>query len=416
MLSLFSILSLETRFDLAPPFELKSDKKIGEFWEFGGSAVPFQNYLQIVPPIQYKKGCVWTNLQIPKRDWSITYDLKFTEGDEGTSFGLWLTDKYSDEGTLAGGPNVFKGIVVICTLRVDRKGRSFVDFFFLQNKGIRKYTLSSLKDPIATIPYKIGSLLSIELGLDAKNIEIKCNSELLLKDSLKVDLTENYIGLTGSNGQAGSKLDLHSIKFHVLTEKEVNAKRSVFMNAGMSDSYSPDSIFHYRNLQFKEMYVEHAKLEEHLDNSTATYDRVIELIDEANKVAYQISSFSELNTFIRETIIPYTDKWYKRTVKVSDIIHGSKDAVTAAMNYTNSVLKSLNESITENSQKFSAKSSTLAELFNEVEDDFDINELIQESGSKFSSTLLIIGVAEFISLVCILYFFSTKRGKACINW
>jgi hypothetical protein len=49
-----------TKADLEPPFIADENGKIGS-WELAGSAIREDNTLMIVPPIQFKRGAIWSN-------------------------------------------------------------------------------------------------------------------------------------------------------------------------------------------------------------------------------------------------------------------------------------------------------------------------------------------------------------------
>lgn len=411
MFLFFFSFSLSEEYGLRAPFQLSSDNKIG-YWEFAGSTIVFNDSIQLVPPIQFKRGCAWTSLEIPRKDWRISYDFRFSEGDLGSQIGLWFVDKYGDEGELAGGPQVFKGIAVIISL-VEKEEKNFLDFYFIQNRGIQTINMSDLK-PVQSLEYRIGSVFNVAIELNLQTIDIKIGKlkteKLIYSSDLNVDITQNYIGVTAINGQNFAKVELLDLFIHLLNNHEISSKRKVAMTRWNTGTYQPNHIFHYRNPEFQKMYLEHIRMDEQ-PNAEANFSTVIEVIDEANRVAFDTASFYELNYFVREKINPYTTKWYERTLKISNIVKSSHEVLTAGLNYTNFVVKSLNETISENAAKFSKKSATLASLFSEIEDDFDIRELVKKSGNTTSQILFYIGISEFLMLCAILAFFTTKRGK-----
>lgn len=411
MIFAFLFLTRSEEYGLRPPFQLSSDNKIG-YWEFGGSTVVMNDSIQIVPPIQFKKGCAWTNVEVPTKDWRISYDFKFSEGDNGAKVGLWITDKYADEGSLAGGPSVFKGVVVIISLEY-REEKNYIDFYLIQNRGLQQINLENVK-PVSSLEYRLSSIINVMLEVNLHTIDIKIGKlkteKLIHAADLIVDISQNYIGITAITEQNCAKIELTDLYFSLLNNHEIRAKRKVAMIRWSSGSYTPNQIFHYRSPEFQKMYIEHIRLEEQ-PNASASFNTVIEVIDEANRVAYETASFYELNHFVRQVIVPYTTKWYQRTLKIADVVKSSHQVLNAGFNYTNSVLKTLNDTIIDNVERFSRKSSNLAELFSEVEDDFDINRLVKNSGNTTSQILFYIGISEFAMLIIILAFFMTRRGK-----
>ena len=113
---LFSLGLSKTIADIEPPIELDSDGTVN-LWEFSGSATVYPDSVMLLPPIQFRRGCGWTTVDIPKQSFGITFDLVISDGDRGSALGIWMIDKYAQDGPLAGGPSVFNGIGLILSVK-----------------------------------------------------------------------------------------------------------------------------------------------------------------------------------------------------------------------------------------------------------------------------------------------------------
>ena len=412
MFPFFILFCCSDVFDLSPPFNMISGDKM-EYWDFSGSTLVLKDKIQIVPPVQFKKGAVWSNLQMPKSAWSANFEFKYRKGNKGTHFGIWYIDKYNAEGGLIGGPNVYRGFAVICLYKEDFR-HSFLEFYFEQNNGGNSIDINKLNSPFMKMNYTQGATFYVEITVDDRRIIISVNENVCFNDELSFDISKNYLGITATTTHYVASLELYSVRFKSLSETDLK-KRRVFMNNKNSDSYKPEQFTLYRNPKFEMIHDEKLKMNENKEYQS-TFEHLLQVIQEVYDVTAQVVSFSELNDYITQNIVPYTVKYQQRTLKISDIMRNSLNTVGMGMNYTSQVLISLNKSITENSNKMRTKSSSLVQLFNEIDDDFNINEIIKDSGSLLSSSLLIIGLSEFITFILILTFFSTNKGKQWINW
>ena len=384
-----------------------------EYWDFSGSSLILKDKIQIVPAVQFKKGAIWSNLQMPKNAWSANFEFKYTKGNKGTHFAIWFIDKFNGEGYFIGGPTVFKGFSVICLYKQDFR-HSFLEFYFVQNNGAKNFDLDKLNSPFMKLNYTQGATFYVEITVDGRSISISVNDKIYYNAMIPFDITKNFLGITATTTHYVASLELYSVKFNALSENDLKKRKVSIINKN-DDSYKPEKITNYRNPKFDLINQEKLKMKENKDYYS-DFDHLLQVIQELYDVASQTVSFTELNDYITQNIVPYTVKYQQRTLKISDIIRKSLNTVGMGMNYTSQVLISLNKSITENSDKMRTKSASLIQLFNEIDDEFDINQIIKDSGTLFSSSLLFIGLAEFITLILILFFFSTKKGKQYINW
>ena len=128
-----SVISCATTADLDPPFDDVDGRSVG-LWEVGGAAEIHGSRVMLVPPIQYHRGCAWTNVQVPSGDWSLTTKLQIYETDGGGGFGVWIVDKYNADGPIYGGPLEFKGLSITGSVSETRgTGRMMLDFMVMQS-------------------------------------------------------------------------------------------------------------------------------------------------------------------------------------------------------------------------------------------------------------------------------------------
>ncbi|OHT11016.1 Legume-like lectin family protein [Tritrichomonas foetus] len=428
-----------TSADLLPPFELSSDRKVG-YWEFGGSSIVQQDVIMLAPPVQYNKGYVWTNVEIPTGSWSITYKLKIHTGTGGGGFGLWFVDKYGASGPLHGGPVSFKGIGILGTLRSSEKDDSYhLHFNILQNNGNDNYGINTLPKANKEIPLDRSQPFYIQLQFSNNQLSAYFSTKEGQKGTeiattkITANIRDGYIGVTAQSDAYTSRFDLYGVEFELGISTADNAhsgssktntdsssgsskpRQASFGKDAPSGHYSPEIKNLLRNPVFEKTLRElNTFITENEKNpGDATPTDVLDIISEMNTASYDVASFKELNSFVTQTLMPYSQKWHTRTLKIIDHVQSARNIMGAAWNYTHEMMDNMNATIKMSSVKTTFKVIDLAELLtSEADAVLEDDSLIGEQSGLVS--LLVKGaIVEFAALVIffILIQFNSVKEK-----
>ncbi|KAH0785113.1 Legume-like lectin family protein [Histomonas meleagridis] len=411
----------KTSADLTPPFETNKDGNVGH-WEFGGSAGVRDDVIMLVPPIQYNMGCAWTNVQIPSGVWSVTYKLRIYDGTGGGGgFGIWFVDTYGAHGKIHGGPQNFKGIGLSGSVITDARNSHSLKLSFLQNDGTETFDISNLPDPVI-YKFRRANVFTIKFKFVQKNliISISDSDEFvdIFKKEIAVPYENGYIGITANTDAHTCRIDLHSIEFNIDEENEPDSDDFVSRKVHIDDNnnpntYEPDFKGILRNPIFN-------KTAQAIDiyfspnarkPTEATADQVLDIVGEMCFVSYFVSSFSELNDYIRGTLGPYTQKWHRRTVRMVENVKKARNVFELAFNSTDAMVKAMNSTLATNLVKTTLKVVDLVDLIND-EAENEINEVNNEISQISESSLVkSLGLIAIIELVLVSLFLILSRNS-----
>jgi mannose-binding lectin 2 len=107
---LLSHISFEKPFDT---ISADGVRLIGTNWDFGGSTTVNRHFVRLTPDRQSKKGFIWSNKAIEKKEWSLVFTFRISGQAEnwfGDGLALWITSSTShQEGDNHGFIGNFKG-------------------------------------------------------------------------------------------------------------------------------------------------------------------------------------------------------------------------------------------------------------------------------------------------------------------
>lgn len=220
---LLSFCSSEPTSDLTPPFYPNEKNRVG-YWDVGGASIVYEDYIIMLPPIQYHKGSIWHSLPIPFGEWCIHFDLNLSDisipnnsnnknGSYG-GFSIWLINSYGADGVLLGGPERFHGLCFPCFITTDGFGSPLFQFGLIQSNGTTTFKSDAIISNCTTIFKPTSSQIRLKVHIQNNYISISDESQnLLINSTLKVDLSQAWLGITAMSGERSSRLDLLSAKF-----------------------------------------------------------------------------------------------------------------------------------------------------------------------------------------------------------
>ena len=406
----------ETNADLHPPFFPSELNQVG-CWDFGGCAKIYEEKILLVPPTQYHQGSAWSNVQIPEGDWSIQFDLGIDEGTGGGGFAIWIIDQLITSGTIHGGPDIFKGISISADILDDKL---FVEI--IQSNRIRRF-LDYSKPTNSVVPI-VNKNVSLHISFTKKEItifyidQITKNFIQIINQPLFLAISDFYIGLTAQSDEFTSLILLYSISFFVEKfSKDLFLGNRSLPHFSTSEHFSPHFEHKLRNPAFVSLRTEVLEFEKNNGNifdinEDTTSAHVLNAIDEISTVCYETASFSELNEFIRKTIIPYTTAWQRRSHKIVKTVHDtkamfqkmceqSKKLADDFSAYKNKSLKKTDRTVEEIQMQFTES----------LKKELKFDEIIQKfTNQRILNLLFFISIIEVIFFVSFaLYFLLQKR-------
>jgi hypothetical protein len=398
----------ETTADLGPPFHTDDKGRIG-YWELGGSATRFEDCVNLVPPIQYKRGAVWTATELPGGAFSIDYAFRVSEGTSGGNLGFWFVDRYGADGDLGGGPSVFRGIGVVMTVRRTTRGsQPSLGWHLIQHRERAAVDREAeLVQPGVVVPWSRAPSARLTVAFGAGRglrVTLACGgAETVLFDTaVTADLAGAYIGVTAQSDVFTSRFDLEAVRFTLPAQSR--AREGVgFGDEPPRSHYLPDAEGALRNPVFaKTARVLLAQL-----NGTGAFTQspvgsrdVLDVIGELTRASNGVASYGELNDWVRLTLVPYTQKWHRRTAKIVDGIREARNVMGAAWNYTESIVAALNGSVLANAERAAFKLADLGGRFQA-----EAGQLAQTTGAQRGSASARAFVAFAILEVAFVAFF-----------
>ena len=394
---LLKLASSKTQVDLVKPYNVAYDGKVN-YWELGGAAIIIDDAVMMVPPIQTTRGSAWTNVQIPKEDFSIDYEFKVSEGTGGGGIGFWLTTDYMSSGTLCGSASVYDGFGLLCQI-VKKDEKYLLNFFAKLNEGYEEFSLDELTDPDFVIETNETEHVRIRLKVEGDLIVISRNNITLTNVTKPSNIRELFIGVSASSDITTSRVDFYAIEFNVYDTGKYQKTRKVAAKQQTS-KYNAGDLGVYRSPAFLLTREEATKREKGI-KTEATADRLFDIIDELNKVSFDVASFKDVNKFVKSKLTQYAQKWQRRTLRLIERVRNSRDIMSSALNYSNELMEALNNTLTISYLKTANKVIDIErELFEDSDygiDRYGEMEAIKESADI--SWIVYVSVAEVILII-----------------
>ena len=351
--------------DLVPPFVVDGQRKVG-IWEFSGFATPFDDQIILSPPIQYSKGSIWSSFKFPDESWHIDLDIGISDGTGGGGFGLWFVKNYGADGNLCGGPPKFKGIAVIGVVSQVNE-QICIDFKVIQDRyGMMVFDKKVDTDVYVLLNQEKRLTLSV-LFEDSKMILRYLNDSqrwVMLSETLVMaEISNNYFGISSQSDRLTSKFNIYSINISLAEEIRQNVK----MGHAANGHFEPSSFSSLRSPKFNKMLLEYERYDKRekstiFPTTEANAEYLLDIVNEMNNVMLDVASYSYVNDFVQNTILPYSQKWHIRTLKIIEQLREARNVYGAMWNYTDIMLNSFKNDINNTALKTKLKIDSLADL------------------------------------------------------
>jgi hypothetical protein len=223
------------------------------------------------------------------------------------------------------------------------------------NQSTIAFTFTERRNSSSRFSFSQGRLFLATVNLTTQD-QIAIADRPLLRD-----LANEFIGITAESGEYTSLVVLQRVTFHLSDERfafRLSGEHAALIPR--VDHFVPRVRHCLCNPVFFSMRTEILQMEKVRADLRAQTDRtsvrhVLNVTDELNEVSYGVASFSDLNAFIRTTMIPYAQGWRKRTAQILGYVTSAKEttqpACTIARDIASdfSLLKNLSIASTEGS-------------------------------------------------------------------
>ena len=404
-----------TNADLKPPFFPNELNQVG-FWDFGGCAKIYEDKILFIPPTQFHQSSAWSNIKIPDADWSIQFSFGIDEGTGGGGFAIWIIDQLTTSGTIHGGPDIFKGISISADIMDDK-----IFLELIQSNRIRRF-FDPGKPTNATIPIvdkNVTLLISFSKnGITIFYIDQNTKKYIeIINQPLFLQILDFYIGITAQNDELTSLIIIYTITFFCdKLSKQIFFENRSLPHFATPEHYTPSFSQKLRNPAFFNMRTEisqyektRGKFSDSTEETTAAY--VLDSIQEISAVCYEAASFSELNNFIRNTIIPYTNQWQRRTHKIVKYAHDTKVMFHQMCEESKNLADSFSQYTNKSIQKADKSVSSLKKQFVEsLKTDMQFDEIVQNyTNRRILNLLFYISLFEVFLFSCFALYFLLQK-------
>lgn len=422
-----------TSADLLPPYYLTSNNISGS-WQFSGGSIIQEDYVILVPPIQYYKGCAWSIIPPPSKDWLIYFHLNITVETGGGGFGIWLIESHGADGPFYGGPTNFTGVALIGAL----SDSSLLKLKLIESRGNETFSMFDSKSDDFDYVYNISNesiilCMNVFTSNDSKNgtfinisfLDDQFTSTEAVSRRINVSLARAWLGITASNDDKTSKIILSAARFSIFDpfvamqhgrQKHVSIRiTSPHMSPDTMPSTLRNPSFMFTKSEILSYKGEKGQISDGFNSKKS--DDVLRVIDECNAAFNDVAQYKNLNGFLRQTIVPYAQSWQKRTFKIISASKNASEFFTDCFNKTKSLLFVFNQSIVSTIQKADSKIGKLNDLlFENIVEYAAANqrlnsEVVEQTLIWWISVMKYVAVVEVLAVAAFFCFQSRLNKK-----
>ena len=325
--------------DLLSPFEVDINNTVN-MWEYNGGVVVNTSSIMVSPPLKFCRGGIWTSSMLPEESWSVKVELGFTE-ISGGGFGIWVIDNYGDVGALSGGPVRFRGIGLIGRISCDNDIYS-VDLSLLENNGKVNYDDEKKLKIDNSFVITDNMHVFIELSFNGNDVTVRVDNsngrklKKMIQKKISLDISKYCFGITTQSNHLPTRFDLYSVQFKA--NKDITKRNERIMKMMNKNGH----FQHFLERRFKNENLN--KLIEPFSGSPS-YNDVLVAINEVNEVNNNVATFKDVNNFVIQKLVPYSQKWEKRTLKAVQKTRDLRNIVETANKITKKIIETFNETL-----------------------------------------------------------------------
>ncbi|OHT07242.1 hypothetical protein TRFO_24645 [Tritrichomonas foetus] len=376
IISVFSFIAL----DLVPPFKAFGKRNRVKYWTISGdsSKVTNDSLILIEPNFDLGPGSAWSNLPPPSGDFQCQFSLKITnrsmksiKGERG-GFSALLIPNFGTVGGFHGGPKKFKGGVTISFHFIDDNTLNLQIFEDeLKNESalneIPKPTKKTNVVPEAhlvrlddneifnfTFIYKDDDdLLTVFVDENETTRKARNSDNLFKKKKLEnvsrvVVLNKTLLSMNVDKVWLGFTADLVGIEILNITYQLQNNNENSKIVTRIGSRPFRNPIFKTSRDEVYQRIV--AKIDKKMtpENKKGKNHRTLfRVIDEISDVLTDVSTYLEINSFLRKILIPFSLKWHRRTFKQVEAASKISKTISTSINESNEWIEFFNSTVME---------------------------------------------------------------------
>lgn len=370
MITFLFLLTYESfNFDLASPFLQTRDRKINDH-ELGGAAYIANDYIVLLPGLQFHSGSVWTTLQFPENfDTTLTFQIPSANGYGETGFGIWFVDTYGIDGRLHGGPRQFSVFGLLFSIDESPDDHFKLNIRLVedqnQDTGINLQNHKTLPKILASpILYK-SDLFDIRLSVSFKKVTLSIGLNNVFTElsvfEIKQPILHKFFGVTAQTFRFISSINLIKIAYQTQDsspiQKRYYTNRQRIPEQFSHPMFSPPIASHFRSplLGVTSNYVNKSIKESDLND-------LFNVVHEITLLSTTVAKYSDLTSFISTTFLPVANKWQQRSLKVVDRVMEIKNIAETALFYSQKIASDLQSTLAFHLNKTDTKISNIYEV------------------------------------------------------
>jgi hypothetical protein len=101
----------------------------------------------------------------------------------------------------------------------------------------------------------------------------------------------------------------------------------------------------------KEQMIRFRESQGTIGNAEADIDDILCILLEFDDALIEAATYSQLSEFVKKTLVPYTQKWYRRTFKIAELSGRTRRTLSLAINQTEALLEVFNKTVLSTNQK-----------------------------------------------------------------
>jgi hypothetical protein len=430
LLSLLPTFAFSEAVDLTPPFIADQQHNIGK-WTLFGDAQASEDSIIVVPPIQDKKGSVWTDSQFPYTNWSVQFQLSVVVPSFHSGFAIWFVNEFVPTGPFFGGPPQFNGIAIIGDIS-ERAHEYILQIHFMQSLGKEDLIAAVLPEPAVSIPLMKETDLTLQFILHDDEVQFFYGPTpdklaLLQTEPILTNLTGNYLGFSGMTTEYTSAIFLKQVlcrEHGTAPAEEAQPIASGFKKPRKvvrHRYYFERKERKLRSPQFIRLERE-MELRDQLEGDVgyfifekASAQDVFSVLAACDDVSHGLATYGDLSQLIQFNLNSFSMKWSQRKVRLSDSVREMDTTVFSTFNQTQTLISAFKDAIHNTLTRSVKKATALGELISEMADlGLNIDEETESATSGVPRMLLIAATVEcvVITLVLILPRFQQARASA----
>ncbi|EAX89452.1 hypothetical protein TVAG_104890 [Trichomonas vaginalis G3] len=244
-------------------------------------------------------------------------------------------------------------------------------------------------------------------SINVTHTDAKDQKVLIVDTPITVDISKCWIGITAMCDDYTSRIELFNATYNtndIISNRRKQAWTFQGMPISTSSTVQPEKIEKLRNPSFLIMRNELKSYETtkgDLKAANKTIEDYLKITAEFAEVIDEVATYGQLNDFITNTLVPYTDSWHRRTFKIMDAVAKANKIMSVSLNETQSLLYSFNQTVNLSLAKARTKISSIKDILLEESEIQFIDQImtVKKSVSPIVNYLIYISAAEVIGLI-----------------